>query len=347
MTDVCREPHAGVSSPQDSRPRHDGEPWLRLEARRGDALTPVEVIAIFGPTATGKTLIAEDVAVRLGTEVVSVDAMQVYRGLPILTNQPTGPTRLVGFRGLDREMSVGEFAPLAHHEIDTVVETYGAAVVAGGTGLYLRAALAELAVPPRAPAAIRARIAAEVGRNAAAAHARLVQLDSEAAARVHPNDRQRLSRALELAELGRSLVRGQDRLWGDDHRRPTLVVGLEVPAAELERRIRERTHEMLARGAVDEVRAALAGPISRTAAKTLGLREIAELDEAEAVERIVARTRRYAAYQRKWMRRIPGLVPIDANRPSRESADVILALVEDARRGRLAGLGPERGNVTM
>ena len=108
----------------------------------------VEVIAIFGPTASGKTAVAEAVAGALGTEVVSADAMQVYRGLPILTNQPERPTRLVGIRSLDEEMSLGAFAVLAHEAIDELVAENGTAVVAGGTGLYLRAALADLDVPP-------------------------------------------------------------------------------------------------------------------------------------------------------------------------------------------------------
>ena len=108
----------------------------------------VEVIAIFGPTASGKSAVAEAVADELGTEVVSADAMQVYRGLPILTNQPSRPTRLVAIRSLAEEMSVGAYASLAHATIDELVATTGSVVVAGGTGLYLRAALGDLDVPP-------------------------------------------------------------------------------------------------------------------------------------------------------------------------------------------------------
>ena len=126
-----------------------------------------EVVAVFGPTASGKSAVAEAVAERLGTEVVSADAMQVYRGLPILTNQPSTPTRLVGIRALDEEMSVGAFAELAHREIDALVHDRGAAVVCGGTGLYLRAALADLDVPPAVHPETRARVAREVDRRPA------------------------------------------------------------------------------------------------------------------------------------------------------------------------------------
>jgi tRNA dimethylallyltransferase len=285
-----------------------------------------EVIAIFGPTASGKSAVAEAVADRLGTEVVSADAMQVYRGLPILTNQPSRPTRLVAIRALDEEMSVGAFASLAHREIDDLVATRGAAVVSGGTGLYLRAALADLGVPPRVDPRARDRTEREVAADRAAAHARLAGLDPAAAAAVHPNDRRRLVRALELAEAGGSLVADQERLWSEATRRPTLIVGLEVSADELLRRIRERTESMFSNGVVDEVRSALRADLSRTAEKTLGFREIAQLAPADALERIVVRTRRYAAYQRKWMRRMRGIVLLDAERSPDEVAEDILGL---------------------
>lgn len=284
-----------------------------------------EVVAVFGPTASGKSAVAEAVAGRLGTEVVSADAMQVYRGLPILTNQPPTPTRLVGIRALDEEMSVGAFGELAHGEIDALVDDRGAAVVCGGTGLYLRAALAELDIPPAVHPETRARVAREVDHDRHAAHLRLGHLDPAAAAAVHPHDRKRLVRALELAEEGASLVANQDRLWAGATRRPTVIVGLEVAPDVLEGRIRKRTETMFERGVVNEVRAALSGPVSRTAEKTLGLTEIAELGP-DALEPIVARTRRYAAYQRKWMRRIPDLVLLDGTRAPGELADDIVEL---------------------
>jgi tRNA dimethylallyltransferase len=288
----------------------------------------VEVIAIFGPTASGKSAVAEAVADRLGTEVVSADAMQVYRGLPILTNQPARPTRLVGIRALGEEMSAGAFAALAHAEIDEVVRARGLAVVAGGTGLYLRAALADLEVPPPVDPALRRRIEREVDADRAAAHGRLSAVDPTSAEAVHPNDRKRLVRALELAETGRSLVAGQERLWSGATRHPTLICGLAVSSDVLERRIRVRADAMFENGVVAEVRAALAQPLSRTAEKALGLSEIGQLEPTEALERIVVRTRRYAAYQRKWMRRIPGLVPLNGERPAGEVADEIVALAQ-------------------
>ena len=288
----------------------------------------IEVVAIFGPTASGKSAVAEGVADRLETEVVSADALQVYRGLSILTNQPTRATRLVGVRALNEEMSVGEYAQLAHAEIDGVVREHGCAVVAGGTGLYLRAALVDLQIPAAPPAGARERWECRYDADPEGTYAELRARDPRAAAAVHRNDRRRVVRALELAEMGASLApeSGSTRLWARETRRPTLVVGLAVPPEELERRIRERTAAMLERGAVAEARAARAGELSRTASKALGLEELATLEPGDALERIVVRTRRYAAYQRKWMRRIRDLVEIDATLPIEEVVDAIVHL---------------------
>lgn len=283
-----------------------------------------EVIAVFGPTASGKTAVADALANRLGTEVVSADALQVYRDLPILTGQPERPTRLVAIRDSSEEMSVGEYAALAHAAIDDLVEANGVAVVAGGTGLYLRAALVNLAVPPAPPPGRRGRWESVYDADPAAAHARLETVDPPAAATVHPNDRRRVVRALELVEAGTSLVPEHDRLWSEEMRRPALVVGLAVSPERLDGRIRERTKQMFEGGVAEEVRRALKQPVSRTAEKALGLRELAVFPREQAFERIVIRTRQYAAYQRKWMRRIPGIVMIDADRPPNEVADAIL-----------------------
>jgi tRNA dimethylallyltransferase len=284
----------------------------------------IEVIAVFGPTASGKTAVAEELVDRLGTELVSADALQVYRGLPIVTNQSSRPARLVAIWPLSYEASVGAYEELAHAAIDELVSERGVAVVAGGTGLYLRAALAELQLPPPPPPGSRERWEELYDSGPSAAHAVLTQVDPTVAASVHVNDRRRVVRALELADSGRSLAPNEDRLWSAEWRRPTLVAGLEVPADLLERRIAERADEMFRRGVVGEVRAALAEGVSATAEKALGLREIATLPAADAREALVARTRRYAAYQRKWMRRIPGIVMIDGDRPPAEVADAIL-----------------------
>ena len=282
----------------------------------------VEVLAVFGPTGSGKTAVAEVLAERLGTEVVSADAMQVYRGMPILTNQPEQPTRLVAIREPSEDMSVGEYARLAHEAIDELVASRGSAVVAGGTGLYLRAALAELELPPRVAAEVRRRWEAVYDEDSDAAFAALQERDPRAAALVHANDRRRIVRALELTDAGASLAPNEDRLWAEHTRRPTLIAGLDVSRDVLAERIERRTREMFERGLVDEARRA--GELSPTAAKALGVREALDLPAKEAERAIVARTLRYASYQRKWMRRIPGIVMIDAEGTAQEVADAIL-----------------------
>jgi tRNA dimethylallyltransferase len=299
------------------------------------------VIAIFGPTASGKTAVAEAVAAEIGGEVVSADSMQVYRGVPILTAQPQRPTRLVAVWPLSREASVAAYAREAHAAIDTLVAAGRTPVVAGGTGLYLRAALAELDVPPApAPGARERWEALYDSRGAEAAHALLADRDPAAAAAVHANDRRRIVRALELAEAGASLRPARDRLWTTETRHPTLVFGLEVPPTELDRRIAERARGMLEAGAADEAGRALAHGLSSTARHVLGLRELAELPRDEALEALVRRTRRYAAYQRKWMRRIPGLVSVHADRPVGEVANEILEVAGARKHVRRRAAAP-------
>jgi tRNA dimethylallyltransferase len=290
------------------------------------------VIAIFGPTASGKSAVAEAlVGLRAGAEIVSADAMQMYRGLPILTNQPEGPTRLVGVWPLDHEGSVGEYQRLAHAEIDEILARGGTPVVTGGTGLYLRAALAELDLPPAPSPGARSRADRLYERlGPERAHAALATRDPAAAAAVHPNDRRRVVRALELNEAGSSLRPAAERLWSPDTRRPTLVVGLDVPRETLLARIEKRMSQMFERGVEREAAHALAGPLSSTARRVIGLEEAASLPRDEAVAAIVLHTRRYAAYQRKWMRRIPGLVAVVAERPPAEIAAEILALASGA-----------------
>jgi tRNA dimethylallyltransferase len=308
-------------------PRSAGSP--ELQSPRPNDL----VVAIFGPTASGKTAVAEAVAGRLSGEVVSADSMQAYEGLPILTAQPGRPTRLVSIWPLTHEGSVAEYALVAHAEIDRLLAEEKTPVVAGGTGLYLRAALAELELPPAPSTELRARWERLYDRlGPENAHATLVRRDPGAAARLHPNDRRRIVRALELTELGSSLRPDSDRLWTAGTRHPTLVFGLEVPREVLAGRIELRARAMFDAGVAEEARAALAGPISATAVQALGLREVAELPRDEAIAALVQRTRRYAAYQRKWMRRIPGLVSVNADRPVGEVTHEIVEMASARQR---------------
>ena len=291
------------------------------------------VFAIFGPTASGKSAVAETLAQRIRAHVISADSMQVYRGLPILTNQPSMPTRLVAIWELDHEASVAEYQRQAHATIDEALAAGRTPVVVGGTGLYLRAALAELELPPAPAPGARKRWEAFYDEEGGAhAHSELADRDPQAAAAVHANDRRRVVRALELAAIGHSLAPQRERLWSAETRHPTVIFGLDVPGDELERRIFERTDAMFQAGVQEEARRALAGPISQTARQALGLEDVATLPPAEAKDALIRRTRRYAAYQRKWMRRIPGLVSLTAARPPGEVADAILEVARARQR---------------
>jgi tRNA dimethylallyltransferase len=289
------------------------------------------VIAIFGPTASGKTAVAQAIGDAVPSEIVSADSMQVYQGLPILTNQPDRPTALVGIWPLDHEGSVAEYQRLAHEAVDGALSQGRMPIVVGGTGLYLRAALAHLDLPPAPPSGARERWERLYDRlGPGPAHAALAERDPRAALAVHPNDRRRVVRALELHEAGGSLAPPRDRLWSEETRHPTQIFGLEVPKAVLEERIRERTEAMFERGVGEEVARALRAPVSRTASQIIGLREIAELPRDAAVAAIALRTRRYAAYQRKWMRRLPSVQAVSADRSAAETAAEVLARAHEA-----------------
>lgn len=280
------------------------------------------VLALFGPTAAGKTTVAGILRERLGATVVSADSAAVYRDLPIITAAPAYPTALVGVVPLEEDVSVGWYQREAHAAIDAAKVP----LVAGGTGLWFRAALADLGLPP-ALQERRAHWQREVELlGPDAAHALLAQRDPAAAARVHANDRKRLVRALELAEAGHSLVPRDDALWTAATRRPTTIVALDLPLDVLDERIRRRTRAMATAGAAEEATRAWARPLSATARKVLGLEQFATLPEGAAVDAVTQATRRLARYQRKWLRRMPNVTTLDANRPPEEIADEIVAL---------------------
>ena len=277
------------------------------------------VLAIFGPTASGKSAVAEAIAERIPAALVSADSMQVYRGLPILTNQDAG-VRLVGIWPLDRQATVGEYQRLAHEAIDEILAAGKTPVVVGGSGLWFQAALTDVELPPDVPPGTRARFERLYDRRGGATtHAILERRDPRAAARVHANDRKRVVRALELWQAGATLVPEQPRLWTASLRVPTVVVGLDVARATLVARVRARTRAMFEQGVEDEVRG-----VGDVTPQVLGLEAIRTLPREQAIAELERATIRFAAYQRKWMRRIPGIVMIDAERPAGEVADAVL-----------------------
>ena len=303
---------------QDERPQERTP--IAQRPLKGAASGPgVAVIGVFGPTASGKTAVAEAIAERIPAELVSADSMQIYRGLPILTNQDAS-ARLVGIWPLDRQGTVGEYQRLAHAAIDEIAAAGKTPVVVGGSGLWFQAALTDVRLPADAPPDARVRWERLYDRRGpATAHAVLERRDPRAAARIHPNDRKRVVRALELWQAGGTLVPEQPRLWTAALRLPTLVVGLDAARETLSARIRARARAMFDQGVEAEVRAA-----GEVTPQVLGLDAVRTLPREDAIAELERATVRFAAYQRKWMRRIPGIVMIDAERTAGEVADAIL-----------------------
>jgi tRNA dimethylallyltransferase len=291
-----------------------------------------EVVALFGPTGVGKTDVAVALAdlVRVRGErpiAISADALQVYRGLELLTGSADDRARtrlehrLLSFVPLTSEFSVGEFMPSAHEEVDSALAAGRRPIVVGGTGLYLRAALTDLDLKPPPPPELRERIESELAvRGVEAMHARL---SPSAQATIEPTDRSRVVRALELAEMGEEgEQRDESQLWTSETRHPTLLFGLTMEREELYRRIEERVDAMVAAGALEEVKRADAAGASRTARKALGFEELLNGD----VDAMKRRTRNYAKRQLTWMRKLPDVRLIDTT--GRQPLDVAAEIAQ-------------------
>jgi tRNA dimethylallyltransferase len=283
------------------------------------------IAALFGPTGVGKTAVAIALADRLRAAgedpvAVSADALQVYGGLETLTGAATRAEqerlehRLIAFLPVDDPLTAGRYARLAHREIDELLAAGRRPIVVGGTGLYLRAALADLDLRPPVPPEIRRRWAEQLRRRGPQAlHAELSRRAPHAAT-MRPTDSQRIVRALELLDAGHRPPAGE-QLWTEDTRHPTLLAGLTMDRAALDARIDERVDEMVAAGAREEVERA-APHASATVRKALGFRELLAGD----VEGMKTRTRQYARRQLTWMRKLPGVHLVDVT--ARTPADV-------------------------
>jgi tRNA dimethylallyltransferase len=286
---------------------------------------PPTIVALFGPTGVGKTAVAIALADRLREQgedpvAVSADALQVYRGLEVLTGAATAAEqarlehRLLGFLPVDAPFSAGAYAERAHETIDALLAEGRRPIVVGGTGLYLRAALADLDLRPPVPPEIRERRRRDLEtRGAAALHDELAR--RAPATTIRPTDAQRVVRALELLDAGHEPPSGE-QLWTADTRHPTLLAGLTMEREALRRRIDARVDEMVAAGAREEVQRAARHGASATARKALGFRELLEGD----VEAMKTATRRYARRQLTWMRKLPNATLVDVT--DRDPADV-------------------------
>lgn len=282
-------------------------------------------LVIIGPTASGKSALAVELATRFGdTEVVSADAMAVYRGMDVGTAKPTMAERggvahhLIDEVDPTEDYTVAKFADRVAEVIAEVEGRGRCVLVVGGTGLYVRAVVDDFTVPPRFPE-LRARFEADPDSDAL--YARLTDLDPEAAAKILPSNRRRVIRALEVC-----VGAGQPFSSfgpGVDHYGPTrfLLAGLDIDRPTMDARIDGRYDHQLADGFLDEVRDLLTTGMSPTAAQALGYRELAAhlqgdstLDEA--LDAAKQRTRRFARRQQRWFRRDPRIQWFPAGDPT-------------------------------
>jgi tRNA dimethylallyltransferase len=278
---------------------------------------PGPVLALVGPTASGKTALALELAPRLGAEVVSADAMLVYRGMDIGTAKPTPrerarvPHHLVDLVDPAEEFSVARFQPLARAAVADILGRGRVPLLVGGSGLYFHAVVDEFVFPPTDDA-VRARLEAETAAaGLPAMYRRLADADPPAAARIQPGNLRRVVRALEVMELtGRPFSSFRAAMDAPVSRYRLTAVGLDPGAEALRARVAERVAAMAAAGLVDEVRRLAGLPLSRTARQAIGYKELLDAMERgtpaeEALEAVVRRTRAYARHQLAWFRRDP------------------------------------------
>ena len=300
------------------------------------AVPPLPVVALFGPTGIGKTEVALALADRLRADgedpvAVSADALQLYAGLEILTGAPSAAQRarlehrLVGVLPLTERATAGEYARRAHAEIDALLAAGRRPLVVGGTGLYLRAALADLDLRPPPDPAVRAALAARV-RPARARRRSTRSCGVPIRARRRPSPRPTRSAWCERSSWPTRGERapGGDQLWTRATRHPTLLAALVMDRAELYARIDARVAAMVAAGAADEVRRAVAAGASPSARQALGFEELLRGD----VEAMRVRTRRYAKRQLTWLRKLPGALVVDVTgrAPAAVAAELRAAL---------------------
>jgi tRNA dimethylallyltransferase len=274
------------------------------------------VIAIVGPTASGKSDLALTLAQRLGGEIVNADAMQLYRGMDIGTAKtPIEARRGIAHHQLDvldvrQEASVAAYQREARLDVAGIRSRRHRPIVVGGSGLYVRAVLDRLDIPPTDPV-VRARLERELAvEGVEAMHARLSLADPVAAQAIQPRNERRVVRALEVIELtGRPF---SATLPTREYLLPTITIGLLVPRPELDARIDARVHQMWDSGLLDEVRALDSAGlrVGRTAGRALGYSQaLAHLDGTltaeQAIEDTITSTRRFARRQESWFRPDP------------------------------------------
>jgi len=297
---------------------------------------------IVGPTATGKSELAADVAGEIGAEIVSADAFQIYRGLDLLTAKPDAstlakaPHHLIGTAPLHEEMNAENYRCAATRAIDEINSRGRLAIVVGGSGLYIKALTHGLAPLPEADPRLREKLNA---MSLDELRTQLAELDPEAARNIDTKNRRRLVRALEICLLTGKPASAAVAGVGDPGQ-----PGSAIPASgifvfrdreELYARINQRVEAMFENGVIEEVRAA--GAMSVTASQMIGLRDIRELlggrmSLLQCIAQIQQSTRRYAKRQLTWFRRQTNFLPLNLSLLSHNEARILLRMHSELRR---------------
>lgn len=270
------------------------------------------VVAIVGPTASGKSALAMDVAELINGEIIGTDSMQAYRGMDIGTASPSEADRarvrhhMVDVWDIDRAVTVVEFRDRARAAIEDVHSRGKVPVVVGGSGLYVRAVLEEMDFPGTDPN-VRGYWESELAsKGAPALHALLAERDPDAAAAIEPGNGRRIVRALEVGDItGEPFIA---QLPDPVDAYPTLRIGMRIDRSELDQRITERVERMWAAGFVDEVRSLTGLAQAPTASAALGYRPILDFlagdtSEEAAKQATITDTRRFARRQQRWFAR--------------------------------------------
>ena len=300
------------------------------------------MLALFGPTACGKSAVAHALAGEMGGEILVADPFQRYRGLEVAADAPGPAARaevtyhFVGDLELHEDSRAGGFAEAAHSVVDELVGQGRVPIVAGGTGLYLRAATCDLDMRPQPDADVR-EWAEALAAEPAAAMAELRRRAPDLAAATDPPNPRRVARALERAHSGDA---GGGDIWAAPPRRPTLVVGLDRPREVLHGLIAQRVRREMADGLIDELTAAAARPdLARGPAQVIGMSEAralatGDIDIVQFEEAVNVRTRRLARMQGTWMRRMSPDLQIDlGDGPAEAAVASIVAAWRRAREG--------------
>jgi tRNA dimethylallyltransferase len=281
---------------------------------------------IVGPTATGKSELAADVADEIGAEIVSADAFQIYRGLDLLTAKPDAstlakaPHHLIGTAPLNEEMNAEKYRCAATRAIDEINSRGKLAIVVGGSGLYIRALTHGLASVPETDRRLREKLNA---MRLDGLYAQLIEFDPEAAQKIDTKNRRRVARALEICLLsGKPASKG----WPGSTI-PATGVFVFRDREELYQRINQRVEAMFEQGVIEEVRAA--GVMGTTASQMIGFREIRELLDGkisllQCIAEIQQATRRYAKRQLTWFRRQTNFSPLNLSLLTHNEARILL-----------------------